>query len=54
MPNNTLNRSEAIWHFVYLLSFRGPRPVGFTLGFKKHDSRNSKGFVARIDGEGGS
>jgi hypothetical protein len=22
------------------------------LGFKKHESRNSKGFVARIDGEG--
>ena len=24
-----------------------------SLGFKKHESRNSKGFVARIDGEGG-
>jgi hypothetical protein len=29
------------------------RPSTAALGFKKHESKNSEGFVARIDGEGG-
>jgi hypothetical protein len=35
-----------------MLRFVGSRLCG-ALGFKKRESRNSKAFVARIDGEGG-
>ncbi len=46
----TESGSSAIGGFCLAHYFR--IPPNQTLGFKKHQSRNSKGFVARIDGEG--